>query len=318
MRANSSPARITSTLLGVLILAASCGRGALTRTEPNAVASSSEPAEEAPAAAEEEVEEDVGEDVAAPARTPRERAAWSMLSQLELTARTLLRAGPQFTNGTCPKSVANVTFGTAKTDPWGNRFAMECADTGPRFRSAGADGELNTADDVRGWEPFVTNEAARASACAAARRCGSARVEPCDDAPELATLQDDRALFALDTCGALEDCALVERCLDEVLERCVGGSRCRVDAGASRSEFRAIATCEEFARVAARRASAPPSERPALRRACDDYGFASFAELVCIEHARTPQGAARCVLTVNRGWVAAWRERAGDTGADAG
>lgn len=66
---------------------------------------------------------------------------------------------------------------------------------------------------------------------------------------------------------------------------------------------RALTFSDAFVRIAADLADAGPESHPKLRAACEDYGTAYVHDLVCLEASTSLEEAARCHLTVYRGWI---------------
>jgi hypothetical protein len=229
----------------------------------------------------------------AEARTPKARAAWGMLQYLHMVGTFARRAGAEV----C--SSAALTFGMAKTDPWGNDFIVSCSPEGISIASPGPDGRVGTADDIDGAEPFVSGTEACESACKRAEACASSFATECSE--RCAKVEDPRMHFALDTCAALRECEDVTRCFgraEAYLKR-----PCRPEASLPCSPAIIDAGCDAFVRIAARLARARPADHPKLLAACEDYGTAWAHDLVCLEASRTLEEAARCHLTVYRRWI---------------
>lgn len=215
-----------------------------------------------------------------------------MLFRLRYMTEVLIGLDPS-QDGPCANSLAEVTFGTAKTDPWDRDFLMTCTPGGPRFRSLGRDGQEGTEDDILGWETLGPRKDACSAACEQGQRCGSPAGDRCLKECGAATAISTQ--FAFGTCSLLSDCELVSACLAEALA-CVKESECLLHLMSS--------DCQAFARVAAKKVRATPGESSLIRAACEDYtSGAMYAELACIEESSTAEEAGLCVMTVNRSWV---------------
>ena len=214
---------------------------------------------------------------ATPPPTPRARAAYGMVLYLRDYARNLVRmdAGKgQFSKNGCPTGIGWVTWGMAKTDPWGSSFMLRCTPS-IEIGSPGPDRKIGTADDVWSDKPLVDAAGACPSACRKARACGRGAEKWCADACRSATSSE--TAFYADTCALVESCD------------------CLATAASGRMPE---ASCADFGKLASR-AVARPKTAAALTAECE-RDLLRAHELVCVAASSTAAELVRCFLTVNR------------------
>jgi hypothetical protein len=214
-----------------------------------------------------------------------------MLLTLREQALTMVRLDTdgRFTTAGCPKDVAWVTFGVAKTDPWDTPFRVRCepgVEGSLHTGSAGPDGAWETPDDLWSDGAPVGGEAACQAGCERAIACdldsrSAHRVrealcaEACRD-------RGASAHFLVDTCALLDGCETAIACLDAALD---GGSP-------------PWAPCDDLG-PAAERALGRQGIAARLVAECEQDVMRAH-ELVCAASATTPRDLALCFLGVNR------------------
>jgi hypothetical protein len=232
------------------------------------------------------------------APSPRVRAAYGMVLHLEAYAKQLVEIDAerhQFTKNGCPTGIEWVTFGTAKTDPWGHAFVLRCTAGDPStiaIGSLGPDGKAGTADDLWSDRALIDPAAGCRAACAKARACAKnaldekVRDELCGDGCATAL---GNAAFHVDSCARIDGCKEANSCL--------------VTAGHRDGHSAGIASCKEFATVASR-AVGKPKAAAALEKVCDQ-DVLRVHELPCVAASTNVTELTRCFLTVNRDEVEA-------------
>jgi hypothetical protein len=240
---------------------------------------------------------EVGEPSPRPRPTPRARAAYWMLRELQRMAEIMPALVPMNVENGCPTDVMWVTWGVGKTDPWDSPFHLHCDDsTGrkPHMRSAGADRELFTEDDLVSNEPLVSAEAGCAHGCAALAACpATVGTERC--AERCAAGHADMH-FHVDTCADLPDCAGRSTCVASALVQEPPDSDSVFGLGSPRGD------CHTFATAAAATFSGNEEATMRLDELCNQ-DVLDVAELVCVLASKEPADAALCHLTLDRGWA---------------
>jgi hypothetical protein len=184
--------------------------------------------------------------------------------------------------GGCPTDIGWVTWGIAKTDPWGNVFLIKCTPpAAPVIGSAGPDGKPNTADDLWSDAPVVDAGITCSAACKRARTC-NADVKTVEALCATGCGKLDYAsTFFVDSCTQLKSCLHAAACYPLALTGHDGS-----------------VPCDEFGRVAAT-AMKKPAQAKALQAECERDRFRA-GELPCVAASTTATEAALCSLTVNR------------------
>lgn len=219
-----------------------------------------------------------------PEPVARRRAAYGMVLHLRDVARATVHLGADsMASGGCPRSLQNVVFGMAKTDPWGSPFRLRCQPgpaASPEIDSAGPDRTFDTHDDLSSDRPFADAKAACEVACTRARLCSnwSACVaETAEARCAVACKGSDIAFFA-ETCSRLDRCADMQACLQTALRGQIPD-----------------ASCQDFGRAAAR------NRRLAKKLAAEcDRDVLRVHELLCVQATKDPTTLPLCFLTVNR------------------
>lgn len=225
----------------------------------------------------------------APRLDPRVRAAWLMLDKLGTGARLLPRVMPQHANGTCPSSIAWVTWGVTKVDPWGQGFRLHCGPHLPgavAVSSAGPDRRHGTADDLYSHQPPVTPSRVCPAICARLSACASApgprRHLPAPGAcPAWCQGRSGAEAFKLDTALLAPGCTAILRDMDATLGY----------------ETHPAADCRDFAAHVVR-VTGKPGTAAKARKGCDEAGLLTRAEQACVAASSTVAEIQSCTFNL--------------------